>query len=148
MDDDGTGAVDPSVLLEAEELRVAVGRFVRQVRGRDGLPEGQAATLGHLARDGDLAITALADRERVRHQSMARTVKVLAANGLVEVRPDVVDRRRSIVRLAAAGRDLLEADRRWRSARIAAAIAGLQPGERELLARLPAVFDHLGRHLS
>ncbi|HEV2634175.1 MAG TPA: MarR family transcriptional regulator [Actinocrinis sp.] len=129
---------------QAEELRAAIGRFVRQVRHEDGLPGGQAAALGHLSRDGALAITDLADRERVRHQSMARTVRLLADQALVEVAADERDRRRVVVGITALGESVLGADRTKRSARIAdALIDRLSPAERALLAQMPALLDKL-----
>ncbi|MFC3966124.1 MarR family winged helix-turn-helix transcriptional regulator [Nocardia jiangsuensis] len=129
---------------DAEHLRLAIGRFVRRVRGADTMPAGQAAVLGHLRRDGPLAIVALAERERVRHQTMARSVKLLTDQGLVEVGPDPVDRRRVVVTLSAAGSARLDDEQASRADWIAqAAQVQLTAQERAVLKRFPAVLGKL-----
>ncbi|MEV0357902.1 MarR family transcriptional regulator [Nocardia sp. NPDC050697] len=131
-------------LADAEQLRLAVGRFVRRVRSADTMPAGQAAVLGHLRRDGPLAIVALAEREGVRHQTMARTVKLLTDQGLVEVGPDPVDRRRVVVTLSAAGSARLDDEQANRADWIAQAVqAQLTAQERAVLRRFPAVLEKL-----
>ena len=131
----------PPELAQAEALRAAVGAFVRQVRSRDTMPAGQAAVLGHLAREGDLSITALAEREGVRHQSMARTVGLLAEHGLVAVVVDERDRRRVSVQLQPDGADRLDRERLQRARAIAqAAAASLTPEESAIAARIPDVL--------
>ena len=92
----------------AERLRIAIGDFVREVRQHDTLPANQAAALGYLDRDGPLPITEIARRQQVRHQSIARTVKLLEGQALVELRQDEADRRQVIVRITDAGRSLLK----------------------------------------
>ncbi|WP_426593489.1 MarR family winged helix-turn-helix transcriptional regulator [Cellulomonas sp. McL0617] len=135
---------EDTALVEAEALRLSAGRFVRHVRSTVGqIPPGQAAVLGYLDRDGRLAITELAERERVRHQSMARTVKLLAEQGMVDLTPDDVDRRRVIVAITSPGRDRLEQQRHDRSSVIAAAIQDLTPEQRAVLRSVPAVLDAL-----
>lgn len=135
---------DDATLLEAEALRLSAGRFVRHVRGSvEQMPAGQSAVLGHLDREGRLAITDLADRERVRHQSMARTVKLLAEQGLVDLAPDEVDRRRVLVGITAQGRTGLEHQRHDRSSVIAAAIRALPADQRALLRQVPSLLDAL-----
>jgi len=131
-------------LREAEALRISAGRFVRSIRGTVAqMPPGQAAVLGHLDRDGRLTITDLADREHVRHQSMARTVKLLSAQQLVQLTPDEVDRRRVNASITATGRTRLERQRHDRSSAIAAAIQALTPEQRVAVRAVPALLDAL-----
>jgi DNA-binding MarR family transcriptional regulator len=139
-------AVDlPAELGQAEALRTAVGTFVRQVRSRDAMPLGQAAVLGHLARAGDLSITALAELEGVRHQSMARTVNLLTEQGLVATSVDERDRRRMSVHLLDQGARRLDEERRQRASAIAtAAAAALTPEERLIAERIPEILRKIG----
>ncbi|WP_433681803.1 MarR family winged helix-turn-helix transcriptional regulator [Nocardia sp. CA-119907] len=137
------GDADYSV-TDAEQLRVVVGRFVRCVRSVDTMPAGQAAVLGYLSREGPLAIVALADREGVRHQTMARTVRLLADQGLVDVAADTSDKRRVIVTLSAEGSARLDDERTSRAAWIArAAHMKLTDQERTALKHLPTVLEKL-----
>ncbi len=131
-------------LDDAERLRVAVGDFVRRARAEDSMPAGQAAVLGHLDRTGPVSITDLAARAGVRHQSMARTVALLHAGGLVTVDSDPHDHRRVRVELTAAGRTRLDADRSRRAGWIAAAAHDhLDADERAVYRQIPAVLAKL-----
>src|ERR1700760_4262107 len=62
---------------EAEGLRAAVARFGLAGRGHGLIPGPQSVVLGHLDREGPLAIADLAERAGVRHQSMRETVEAL-----------------------------------------------------------------------
>ncbi|MFB7376970.1 MarR family winged helix-turn-helix transcriptional regulator [Kitasatospora purpeofusca] len=136
----------PETLELAADLRGAVGELVRALRPDDTLPQNQAGVLGLLVRD-DRAYTVaeLAALQRVRHQSMARTVALLTESGLVTQQPHTTDRRKLLVTATGAGRAALYEQRARREARIAEAIeARLTPAEREtlrsavgLLRRLP-----------
>jgi DNA-binding MarR family transcriptional regulator len=134
---------DPDLTEVAEDLRAAVGDFVRRVRAHDTMPRGQAAVLGYLARTGPLSIADLARCERVKHQSMTRTVNLLAEQGLVALGAAEDDRRRVVVTITGPGQRRLAQERRQRSARIAAALQTLDGEERALVARLPAVLRKL-----
>lgn len=128
----------------AEELRAAVGDFVRRVRAHDTMPAGQAAVLGHLGRAGALSIAELARREQVRHQSMTRTVGLLAEQGLVSLGAAETDRRQVVVAISAEGVERLAVERRARASAIADALRGLTPEERAIAARIPAILARLG----
>jgi DNA-binding MarR family transcriptional regulator len=128
-------------MQDAEQLRIAVGRFVRRIREDDAIPAGQSAVLGHLDRDGELPITELAQRERVRHQSMTQTLKLLQSQELIELISDDKDRRRVLARITAAGRGIIDADRQNRAGRIAQTILDeLTPDEQEIVSRIPAIL--------
>lgn len=132
---------------DAERLRSSVGTFVRRMRASDGMPSGHPAVLAQLVAGGDLSITELAARASVKHQSMARTVKLLAEQGLVEVSVDPADRRRAVVHVTPTGTERLRVERALRASRIAAAAhATLDDEEREILARIPAILDKLSAY--
>ncbi len=78
---------------------------------------------------------------------MARTVKLLADQSLVELNPDDVDRRRVLVSISEQGQTRLDTARQTRSAVIAAAIATLPPDKQQLLREVPSVFDALSSKL-
>jgi DNA-binding MarR family transcriptional regulator len=130
----------------ARELRLVIGQLVRRARAETDLPAAQAAVLGHLEREGPMSTSELAGRQRVRHQSMSRTVGQLIALGLVASRPHPRDGRKILLVLTDAGRTELENQRNRRADWLAEAIAGeLTPAERQtltesvrLLARLAA----------
>jgi len=135
---------DEQAEVDAEVLRAAVGEFVRWARTGDVMPAGQAAVLGHLARGGALSITDLAARESVRHQSMARTVGLLADQGLLLVEADATDRRRVLVQITEEGLARLGDARRHRAAGIARAMqTQLDDEERAMCRRIPGILDKL-----
>ncbi|WP_406197535.1 MarR family transcriptional regulator [Kitasatospora sp. NBC_01560] len=125
----------PETLELAADLRTAVGELVRALRPGDELPQNQAAVLGLLIRDDrTCTVSELAAHQRVRHQSMARTVALLTEAGLVTQQPHATDGRKLLVAPTEAGRTALYEQRARREAQIAAAIeARLTPGERETL---------------
>lgn len=129
----------------AEELRQAVGRFVRATRAHaDTLPPTRADTMGYLSREGPLTIAQLAARRGVRHQSMSRAVGELEAMGFVRRAVNPGDARGFVLTLTAAGAAALDADRAARRDWVAAAIASrLTPAERLVLAAVPALLDRL-----
>jgi len=127
----------------AEELRAAIGDFVRRARVHDEVPPGQAAVLGHLGRSGSLSIAELARREQVKHQSMARTVGLLADQGLVSLGRHEADRRQVVLTLTPAGGKALANTRRNRAAGIARAIHDLDDDEREIIRRIPEILRKL-----
>lgn len=129
----------------AEELRDAVGRFVRAVRAdADTLPPARATTLAHLDRHGDRTIAQLASARGVRHQGMSRTVAELEALGQVGRRPNPLDRRGWVIGLTDAGRAALERDRVARRDLVAERIASeLDAEDRRLLAAVPALLRRL-----
>ncbi|MFB8235967.1 MarR family winged helix-turn-helix transcriptional regulator [Kitasatospora purpeofusca] len=135
----------PETLELAADLRSAIGELVRALRPDDTLPQNQAGVLGLLVRD-DRAFTVaeLAALQRVRHQSMARTVALLTEAGLVTQQPHSTDRRKLLVVATEAGRTALHEQRARREARIASAIeARLTSDERETLRTAVALLRRL-----
>lgn len=127
----------------AEDLRAAVGDFVRHIRTHETMPPGQAAALGHLVRGGAQSIADLARHEDVKHQSMTRTIGLLESQGLVTLAPAAHDRRQTLVTATDAGTARLTEQRRTHAARIAAALATLTPEERTLATRIPGLLRKL-----
>ncbi|MGN6380859.1 MAG: MarR family winged helix-turn-helix transcriptional regulator [Gaiellales bacterium] len=135
--------IEPPAL--ASDLRVVIGRLVRRLRAeRRGFPLARVFVLAHLDRNGPTSISALAAADRVRPQSMAATVAALEADGLVERGADPSDRRRVVIGMTPAGREVLAADRAQREGWLAEAIArDLSPRERRMLADATLLLGRL-----
>ncbi|MFE5793113.1 MarR family winged helix-turn-helix transcriptional regulator [Streptomyces sp. NPDC056503] len=128
----------------AADLRTAMGRLTRRVKHEDRIPLGQAAVLGALDRNGPMTTSDLAADQRVRPQSMARSVGLLREQDLVTRRPHPTDGRKSLVELTGAGRTALEAERGRRAGWLAQVIeVELTDEERSLLARSTALLERL-----
>ncbi|MFF4379087.1 MarR family winged helix-turn-helix transcriptional regulator [Kitasatospora sp. NPDC001547] len=125
----------PDTLELAADLRAAIGSLVRSLRGGDELPQNQAAVLGLLVRDEHTCTVAeLAALQRVRHQSMARTVALMTGAGLVTQQPHPTDGRKLLVTATEAGRTALLDQRARRERRIAGVIESrLTPEEQHTL---------------
>jgi DNA-binding MarR family transcriptional regulator len=134
----------PDAATVAAELRTAMGKLTRRVKGEDVIPLGQIAVLGALDRDGAMTTSDLAVDQRVRPQSMARAVGLLLDQGLVTRRAHPTDGRKSLVELAPAGRAALEAERGRRAGWLALAIESeLTEEERGVLARSAGLMERL-----
>jgi DNA-binding MarR family transcriptional regulator len=129
----------------ADDLRQAIGRFVRVIRAdADSLPPTRADALGYLSREGPRTIAELAVRRGVKHQSMSRTVAELEDLGYVSRGPNPADARGFVITLTEAGEAALDADRQARRDWLAAAIrAQLTPAERRILGAVPLLLDRL-----
>ncbi|MEV8087451.1 MarR family winged helix-turn-helix transcriptional regulator [Streptomyces nigra] len=106
----------------AEELRRSIGELVRAVRTVDTMPPGEAAILGFLDRDGPLTTADLARLRGVTHQSAAKSVKDLSADGLVRAESHPDDGRKLLLHLTDAGRSRLQRERTLRAGALGAAI--------------------------
>jgi DNA-binding MarR family transcriptional regulator len=125
-------SVDSSLL--ASELRVVLGQLVRRLRTEHRFPLTHAAVLGRLDREGAQSTVDLAGAERVRPQSMGQTLAELETQGLVSRRPDIHDRRRTLIDLTDDGRRVLAEDRQRREGWLAQAIQeGFSADERAVL---------------
>jgi DNA-binding MarR family transcriptional regulator len=137
-----TAPVDSSLL--ASELRVVLGQLMRRLRAEHRFSLTHGAVLGRLDRDGPQSTVELAAAERVRPQSMGQTLAELEAQGLVSRRPDASDRRRTLLELTDAGRQMLADDRRRREGWLAGAIEeDFSAEERETLDRAVALLARL-----
>lgn len=130
----------------AQALREVLGRAQRTLRnqvGRSGLTASQTEALGCISREGPLTITALADRQRVRSQSMGATVGVLVERGLVTITPDPGDGRQKVVTLSDAGRAFIAQGRSARTDWLAKQLEALSPAERRTLTEAQKLLDRL-----
>jgi DNA-binding MarR family transcriptional regulator len=103
-----------SALTAGQALRVFLGRLRRQLHDASAVGEltsAQASALARLAANEPTSTSALAGAERVRPQSMAATVAVLAKQGLVRREDDPGDGRRQLIFLTAAGSEYAQGAR-------------------------------------
>ncbi|MER7754126.1 MarR family transcriptional regulator [Kitasatospora sp. NPDC097643] len=140
-----SSAPHPDTLELAADLRAALGGLARALRSTDELPQNQAAVLGLLVRDERVCtIAELAELQRVRHQSMARTIALMTEAGLVTLQRHPTDGRKQLVTATEAGQAALLEQRARREARIAAAIeARLTPEEQSQLRTAVALLARL-----
>jgi DNA-binding MarR family transcriptional regulator len=129
----------------ADELLVAIGRFVRATRAHaDSLPPARAQAMGYLSREGPQTIAWLAARHGVRHQSMSRIVGELESLGYVTRAANPSDARGFVLSLTAAGEAALDADRAARRSWVATAVeTKLTPAERAILRAVPSLLERL-----
>ena len=137
----------------ANDLLVVISRLRRQARdaalGPDLTPS-QASALARIARGEAITASALARAERVRPQSIAATLAVLDARGLVVARPDPADGRRRLLGLTAdapgGGRpgQLVEGGRQERRAWLAQTLAEhFDAAERRQIAAAVALLERV-----
>jgi DNA-binding MarR family transcriptional regulator len=120
----------------ADQIHSAAIRLLRFVRKEDvaaGVTVAQLSALSVLAFAGPLTLSALAAAEQVKPPTMSQLVGELERLGLVERRP--LDRRSQAISLTRKGRQLMEAGRRRRLARLAAALDRLTPEQIDRLAQ-------------
>ena len=136
--------MDDRVSQTSHELQLVLGRLVRRLRAENTLPLRHATVLGLLDREGPLGASDLAQRERMRPQSMAETVKELEADGLVHRAPDPTDGRRVTIALTTEGREKVRRNRARREEWLAQAIAReLSAREEETLSRAVVLLRRL-----
>lgn len=131
----------------AAELRVLVGQLRRRLRAQaqfDDLSLSQVSAIAHLERGGAATVTALAQTEGVRPQSMGATVAALEAVGLVQSAPHPSDGRQTLWSLTAACRERVKASRAAREDWLQRAIlAHLDGAEQKTLAQAVALLRRL-----
>ncbi|MER7488797.1 helix-turn-helix domain-containing protein [Streptomyces sp. NPDC126497] len=133
----------------AEELRLAVGRLVRTVRTADKMPPGEAAVLGYLDRSGPLTTADIAQQRGVSHQSAAKAVKELLAQGLVRAEAHPSDGRKLLLHLTPTGSGRLAEERRRRADWLGTAINDvLSSDERKTLEAALPLLSRLATHLN
>jgi DNA-binding MarR family transcriptional regulator len=143
---DPPGTSPPLETLVAE-LSLAVGQLLRRVRAAsnpDELTWSQTVALARLAKAGPLTTADLARAEAVKPQSMGATLAELEREGLVERRPHPTDGRQILFALTEEG---VEARRKRSAAKqkwLLAAMARLDPAERQTLMSAVALIKRLG----
>ena len=104
----------------------------------------QIATLSRISEEGPATVSALAAAEHVRPQSMAETVAALREEKLVTGEPDPTDRRKTLISVTPAGRELVANIRPIREDWLEAAIERhLSPAESRTLAKAAQIMERL-----
>jgi DNA-binding MarR family transcriptional regulator len=133
----------------AAALHMSLGMLVRRLRqlrvpGALSLPETSA--LARLDRGGPTTASALAKAEQISPQSMGTTLAALEARGLVERRADPDDRRRVVLSVSEAGRQVLRDKRSVRTQQLARALAGgFTPREQQRLKVAAPLIERLAQ---
>jgi DNA-binding MarR family transcriptional regulator len=120
----------------ADQLHAAAIRLLRYVRKEDaasGVTGAQLSVLSVLAFGGAQTLGALAAAEQVKPPTMSQLVSELERLALVARKP--LDRRSQEISLTRKGRQLMEAGRRRRLARLTKAIGRLPPEQIDKLAQ-------------
>ena len=110
----------------------SLGRRLRHGRSAASLTTLELSVLGHVHRRGPVSPGGLAGLERVKPQSLTRTLTSLEADGLTLRQPDPADARRSLVAITTAGLTALrtEMDRRdtWLAVAMSAELTDAEIG--------------------
>ncbi|NES27247.1 MarR family transcriptional regulator [Micromonospora terminaliae] len=132
-----TGSDDEESLAETFW---AVARRLRHQSKRTLEPweinPGHARALAVLTRHGAVRLSTLAEHLHIAPRSATEVVDGLAERGLVERRPDPVDRRATLVALTGEGERVGEAIRVARAAEAERFFGALDPADRDELTRI------------
>ncbi|GAA1460746.1 MarR family winged helix-turn-helix transcriptional regulator [Williamsia maris] len=137
-------AIDTDEATRLREAIMSVARAARLHRGDHGLTLTQVTVLGYLDRSGTTTVADLAARMHVRVQSLTVSMNKLDDAELIVRRTDPDDRRRQLVELTDAGRELLLDDRAKRDEWLAEAVAhNLDETERGLIMLCVPLLERL-----
>jgi len=127
----------------AARLRLAITRTARRLRQESGTDLGpsQVAALATIERQGPLAPSQLAERERIKRPTATRILARLAEAGLVVRIPDPSDGRSAIVSISSDGRALLRRLRQRKTAYLAKRLRELPDQDVRALARAAEVLE-------
>jgi len=116
---------EPMLLYLVKQVELAVRSHLDNLLRPGGLTAAQYTALTVLERHADLSSAQLARNSFVTAQSMADMITALEGRGLIERHRDQADRRRLVVALTAAGRELLDLHRNEVAALETRMLAGL-----------------------
>jgi DNA-binding MarR family transcriptional regulator len=102
------GEPEPLLMYLIKQLELAVRARLDEIIRPSGLTALQYTALTVLERHPDLSTAQLARNSFVTSQSMADMITALESRGLIYRHRDATDRRRLVVALTPAGRDLLD----------------------------------------
>jgi DNA-binding MarR family transcriptional regulator len=127
----------------AARRRLAITRTARRLRQESGTDLGpsQVAALATIERQGPLAPSELAERERIKRPTATRILARLAEAGLVVRIPDPSDGRSAIVSISPDGRALLRRLRQRKTAYLAKRLRELPDQDVQALARAAEVLE-------
>jgi DNA-binding MarR family transcriptional regulator len=134
--------VPPQQVVELLLALARTRRWVTRLAGDEPAPLGMSgvSALAEIRRSGPMRLGDLAARERIAPPTLSRIVAGLVEHGYVERTPDPDDARASLVRITAAGEELLGGLRLRRTTELAARLARLPEADREaLLSAAPAL---------
>ena len=126
---------EPMLLYLVKQVELAVRSHLDNLLRPAGLTALQYTALTVLERHSDLSAAQLARHSFVTAQSMADMITALEGRGLIERHRDRADRRRLVVALTAAGRELLDRYRDPVRALEARMLAGLSDADIRSLRR-------------
>jgi DNA-binding MarR family transcriptional regulator len=126
---------EPMLLYLVKQVELAVRARLDEIVRPDRLTALQYTALTVLERHPDLSTAQLARNSFVSAQSMADMINALERRGLITRHRDRADRRRLVVALTAAGRDLLDRYRGPVAALEAAMLSGLTAAQASSLRR-------------
>jgi DNA-binding MarR family transcriptional regulator len=118
----------------ANRLRPVLLQLVRELRREVhplGITGGQVSLLVQIKRKPGIGVRGLAALERVSPAAISGAVDRLQRAGLIERRTDATDRRRQGLTVSAAGKRVLRAVKRRRTAWLASKLERLSPEELE-----------------
>lgn len=133
----------------AVRLAVAVKRLRSRMREESGvtstgLSVSQLSIFTRLVNEGPATAASLAAAEHVSNQAIAQTLAGLKAEGLVMVRPDPTDRRKSLISVTETGRRLFDSIHAFRDDWLIRAIeSAVGPGERGALDQAIELMERL-----
>jgi DNA-binding MarR family transcriptional regulator len=106
--------LDDDARIAANKLRrsiIRMARRMRVLRADHGISGSKLSILGRLYRAGrPMTATDLARLERLQPQSLTRIISDLDEKGLIQRRPDDVDRRQLLIETTQRGTELLVMD--------------------------------------
>jgi DNA-binding MarR family transcriptional regulator len=130
-----TAGTEPMLLYLVKQVELAVRSHLDNLLRPAGLTALQYTALTVLERHPDMSAAQLARNSFVTAQSMADMITALEGRGLIERHRDQADRRRLVVALTSAGRELLDDYRDQVTALEERMLAGLSGGETSQLRR-------------
>jgi DNA-binding MarR family transcriptional regulator len=124
-----TAGTEPMLLYLVKQVELAVRSHLDNLLRPAGLTALQYTALTVLERHPDMSAAQLARNSFVTAQSMADMITALEGRGLIERHRDQADRRRLVVALTTAGRELLDDYRDQVATLEKRMLAGLGSGE-------------------
>lgn len=126
---------------------LALGRRLRAERPQGGPALSALGALSTLNREGPMSAVRLAERERLRPQSLTRILAELEQSGWITRTRSEADRRETRLAVTPHGRAVLAEDMAARGRWLAAALEQtLDPAERATLASAARAMQKLAAH--
>jgi len=135
-------------VTDATDLRIAVNRLSRTLRGQKAdstVSDAQFSALARLHRDGAMTLADLSRQDGVTPPSMTKTIAALVERGLVTKGGHGDDRRKVLLGATPAGAAFVEETRRRRDGWLTPRLAALTPDERRVLAEATDIMRRLAQ---